>query len=268
MIQHETGPRTFASPLARRMASDAGLPLAQLTGTGPAGRVVRRDVAEATTLHNSTAQLAGTGPAGGMVRRDVAEAIGLWDSAAQLPGTGPAGGMVRRDVADATALRNPAHADVAEGQASPTVRPTSPTAHLAAPTVQLRRAVRVDPLIALCEQLSEPGAPRISMEDLLVRASVRTHAVVPGLDDGGFGVLHLGDYDVEEVAGLGGHGRTAVLGLGTARPEAVVVDGALDIATVVRCTLTVDATVVDVVLAARWLSAYVTRVEYPARILT
>jgi pyruvate dehydrogenase E2 component (dihydrolipoamide acetyltransferase) len=40
-------PRTFSSPLARRLAKDAGIDLARITGTGPHGRVIARDVAEA-----------------------------------------------------------------------------------------------------------------------------------------------------------------------------------------------------------------------------
>src|SRR5205807_1651093 len=39
--------RVFSSPLARRLAKDAGIDLARITGTGPHGRVVARDVEEA-----------------------------------------------------------------------------------------------------------------------------------------------------------------------------------------------------------------------------
>jgi pyruvate dehydrogenase E2 component (dihydrolipoamide acetyltransferase) len=39
--------RVFSSPLARRLAKDAGIELARITGTGPHGRVIARDVAEA-----------------------------------------------------------------------------------------------------------------------------------------------------------------------------------------------------------------------------
>ena len=39
--------RGFASPLARRIAADAGLELARLSGTGPHGRIIRADVEEA-----------------------------------------------------------------------------------------------------------------------------------------------------------------------------------------------------------------------------
>jgi pyruvate dehydrogenase E2 component (dihydrolipoamide acetyltransferase) len=39
--------RTFSSPLARRLAKEAGIEIARITGSGPHGRVVARDVAEA-----------------------------------------------------------------------------------------------------------------------------------------------------------------------------------------------------------------------------
>ncbi len=38
------GQRIFSSPLARRLAANAGLDLAALTGSGPHGRIIRRDV--------------------------------------------------------------------------------------------------------------------------------------------------------------------------------------------------------------------------------
>ena len=39
--------RTFSSPLARRLAKEAGIEIARIAGTGPRGRVIARDVAEA-----------------------------------------------------------------------------------------------------------------------------------------------------------------------------------------------------------------------------
>ena len=41
---HAEGDRTFASPLARRIARDAGIDVAAITGSGPHGRVVKTDV--------------------------------------------------------------------------------------------------------------------------------------------------------------------------------------------------------------------------------
>ncbi|WGM31145.1 pyruvate dehydrogenase complex dihydrolipoamide acetyltransferase [Brevundimonas sp. NIBR11] len=44
----QTGTRVFASPLARRLAKDAGLDLSSLKGSGPHGRIVRADVEAAS----------------------------------------------------------------------------------------------------------------------------------------------------------------------------------------------------------------------------
>lgn len=46
--------RVFASPLARRRAHQAGLELARLTGSGPHGRIVKRDVEQAIANSVST----------------------------------------------------------------------------------------------------------------------------------------------------------------------------------------------------------------------
>jgi pyruvate dehydrogenase E2 component (dihydrolipoamide acetyltransferase) len=44
---HAAGERIFASPLARRLAKEAGLDLARVAGSGPHGRIVRRDIESA-----------------------------------------------------------------------------------------------------------------------------------------------------------------------------------------------------------------------------
>ena len=41
------GNRIFATPLARRIAADKGLDLAQIKGSGPHGRIVKADVEDA-----------------------------------------------------------------------------------------------------------------------------------------------------------------------------------------------------------------------------
>jgi len=43
-IAPASGARVFASPLARRMAGDAGLDLASIAGSGPSGRIVKADI--------------------------------------------------------------------------------------------------------------------------------------------------------------------------------------------------------------------------------
>jgi len=46
-IARAAGERVVASPLARRMASQAGIDLTTLAGTGPGGRIVRADIESA-----------------------------------------------------------------------------------------------------------------------------------------------------------------------------------------------------------------------------
>jgi pyruvate dehydrogenase E2 component (dihydrolipoamide acetyltransferase) len=55
--------RTFSSPLARRLAKEAGIDVARITGTGPHGRVIARDVAEAKSGKGLKAPAAAPGAA-------------------------------------------------------------------------------------------------------------------------------------------------------------------------------------------------------------
>ncbi|MCX7560066.1 pyruvate dehydrogenase complex dihydrolipoamide acetyltransferase [Sulfitobacter sp. F26204] len=43
-LQTEDGDRIFASPLARRIAADKGIDLAEISGSGPRGRIIKADV--------------------------------------------------------------------------------------------------------------------------------------------------------------------------------------------------------------------------------
>src|SRR5262245_2390752 len=52
--------RIFASPLARRMAKEAGIELAMIAGSGPHGRVVKRDVEAARANGGAAAASSGT----------------------------------------------------------------------------------------------------------------------------------------------------------------------------------------------------------------
>ncbi|CAN7359638.1 pyruvate dehydrogenase complex dihydrolipoamide acetyltransferase [Aminobacter sp. LjRoot7] len=56
--------RTFASPLARRIAKDSGVDLSAVTGTGPHGRVVKADVEAAISGGGAKAAPAAKAPAG------------------------------------------------------------------------------------------------------------------------------------------------------------------------------------------------------------
>jgi pyruvate dehydrogenase E2 component (dihydrolipoamide acetyltransferase) len=61
---HASGERTFASPLARRIAREAGVDVSAVAGTGPHGRVVKADVDAAISSGSAKAPAARAAPAG------------------------------------------------------------------------------------------------------------------------------------------------------------------------------------------------------------
>jgi pyruvate dehydrogenase E2 component (dihydrolipoamide acetyltransferase) len=69
----QTAGRTFASPLARRLAKEAGINLATLQGSGPHGRIVKRDIEAALSKGRA-------GPAA-----PVGTAVATMPSAAPVP---------------------------------------------------------------------------------------------------------------------------------------------------------------------------------------
>lgn len=65
-------PRLFASPLARRLAKEAGLDLAAVTGSGPHGRIVERDVKSALAsggARKAAAPVLSAGPSAAETRK-------------------------------------------------------------------------------------------------------------------------------------------------------------------------------------------------------
>ena len=63
------GERIFASPLARRIAEQKGLDLAQVQGSGPHGRIIKRDVEGATPQAKAPAGAPATAPAAAAPRQ-------------------------------------------------------------------------------------------------------------------------------------------------------------------------------------------------------
>ena len=105
-----------------------------------------------------------------------------------------------------------------------------------------------------------------SIGDLAERArtgKLRQHE----LEGGSFAISNLGMYGVTEFSAIINSPQSAILAVGVARQLPVVVDGAIEVGTVMTVTLSADHRVLDGVLAAQWLAAFVRRVENPLTIL-
>jgi pyruvate dehydrogenase E2 component (dihydrolipoamide acetyltransferase) len=123
----------------------------------------------------------------------------------------------------------------------------------------------VTPVLRSVEKLSLTEVAR-SVADLAGRAregKLRQNE----LEGGSFAVSNLGMYGVTEFSAIINPPQSAILAVGAARPQPVVVDGELAVGTVMTVTLSADHRVLDGALAAQWLAAFVKRVENPLTIL-
>ncbi|MFM7798415.1 MAG: dihydrolipoamide acetyltransferase family protein [Planctomycetota bacterium] len=82
----EVGERMRVSPVARRMAEEMGVDLAQVKGSGPGGRVIKRDIVLAAENRSSAARPAAASPAQGIVAAGPSAVSGAPLSGALVPG--------------------------------------------------------------------------------------------------------------------------------------------------------------------------------------
>ena len=87
------------------------------------------------------------------------------------------------------------------------------------------------------------------------------------LEGGTLTLTNLGMYGTEAFSAIINPPQSAILAVGAARQEPVVVDGALAVGTVIRTTLSADHRVIDGALAAEWMAAFVAAVEQPLRLV-
>jgi pyruvate dehydrogenase E2 component (dihydrolipoamide acetyltransferase) len=290
------GERIFASPLARRMAEQAGLDLAALSGSGPHGRIVKRDIETAIATGAAAA------PAATPAAR--APAVAVPAAVTELPNSTMRKVIARRLLeakqsiphfylsidceidellkvrtelnrrsdayrlslndfavrACALALRK-----VPEANASWTDAAT-----LRYGTVDIAVAVAVEGglVTPVVRNADNKGLAQISaeMKDFVERA--RAGKLMPEEYQGGtFTVSNLGMFGVREVAAIINPPQAGVLGVGAGEPRPVVKDGALAIANVMTCTLSADHRIIDGAVGAALLAAFKKLVEDPLTML-
>jgi pyruvate dehydrogenase E2 component (dihydrolipoamide acetyltransferase) len=84
------------------------------------------------------------------------------------------------------------------------------------------------------------------------------------LEGGTFTVSNLGMFGVEQFTAVLNPPQVAILAVGTVKDEVVVVDGEVEIAPLLRLTLTCDHRAIDGADGARFLQTLVALIEQPA----
>jgi pyruvate dehydrogenase E2 component (dihydrolipoamide acetyltransferase) len=300
------GERIFVSPLARRMAKQAGLDLATLKGSGPNGRIVKADIEGALQKGAPVApQLAAPTPAPPVARpaapiaaphtlvphSSIRKVIArrLTEAKSTIPHF-----YVSMDVEIDALIKLMGELNAKSPKEGPDVYlitindlviKASAAALRRVPTVNaawtddgmaLFDDVDISVAVAIPDGLITPivrradqkGLATISreMKDLAGRA--RAGKLKPEeFQGGGFSISNMGMFGVSEFAAIINPPQAAILAVAAAQKRPVVKHDALGIATVMTCTLSVDHRVVDGALGARWLREFKRIVEDPLSLL-
>jgi pyruvate dehydrogenase E2 component (dihydrolipoamide acetyltransferase) len=292
----ETSKRIFATPLARRIAANKGIALDGLTGSGPHGRILRRDVeaapaapavqitpASADMLSSSAAAVASELVANSQMRQVIASR--LQQSKQQAPHF-----YVTVDcqidtlLAARLALNEKAPDGVKISFNDLVIRAAAmalmavPDANVAYEDTHTRRfqhadicmAVAIDgglvtPVIWAAETMGLAALSQTTA-DLASRAR-QGRLRVAEYTGGSFSISNLGMFGVREFAAVINPPQGAILAVGAGEQRPVVVDGALTVATVMTVTLSADHRAIDGAVAAQWLQSFKGFVENPVTML-
>ncbi len=301
-----SGARLFASPLARRLAADAGIDLNAITGSGPHGRIVKRDIEGAQ--------------AGGVATAAVAVTVQ----------PAPAAAAPKPAMVDDASL--PPYTEVPHSNMRKVVARRLSESKQTIPHFYLTVDCELDNLLALRKDLnSRSDDYKISVNDFVVRAvalalgkvpeanamwtdtgmllfdqaDISIAVAIPGglitpvvrnagakglvaisaevkdmagraregklmpeeYQGGSFTISNLGMFGIKNFSAIINPPQACILAVGAGAPRPVVKDGALAVATVMSCTLAVDHRVVDGAVGAAFLAAFKPLIEDPVSML-
>ncbi|WP_425078447.1 pyruvate dehydrogenase complex dihydrolipoamide acetyltransferase [Ruegeria denitrificans] len=188
------GGRIFASPLARRIAAQKGLDLAQITGSGPHGRIVKADVeGAAATATPPAPAAAATAPA-----------------TAPAAASGPSADMVAR------MYEGREYEEIQLDGMRKTIAARLGEAKQTIPHFYLRRDIKLDALLKFRSQLNkqlEGRGVKLSVNDFIIKAVANALQQVPACNAvwAGDRVLQLKPSDVAVAVAIEGGLFTPVL---------------------------------------------------------
>ncbi|MBC6980793.1 pyruvate dehydrogenase complex dihydrolipoamide acetyltransferase [Caulobacter sp. 17J80-11] len=300
------GQRVFASPLARRLAQQAGLDLKAVQGSGPRGRIVKRDV-EAAGSGKAPAAAKGA-PAAAEPRQVLSlEQMGIKPGSYDLI---PLDGMRRtvakrltesfRDVphfpltidveidrlleargrinamlekqgvkvsVNDIVIKAAAHALKAVPEANASYTPDGIAMHHNA-DISMAVAIEGGLITPIIFKAETKSLSQIAKETKDLAERARSRKLKPEEFQGGtFSVSNLGMFGIKHFASIINEPQGCIMSVGAGEQRPVVKNGQLAVATVMSVTLTCDHRVVDGAVGARFLQVFKALLDDPVTML-
>jgi len=271
------GGRIKASPLARRIARERGVDLAQIRGTGPEGRVVAEDVERAATAPAPVAAGEVESRPLSNVRRTIARRLTQAWAAPVFQLT------LSADMTRANALvgklreRNPdvriTITDIlTKVCASALMRHREVNVQYADDALLVFPTANVGIAVAAPSGLIVPVIQNADRRSIVEIAAARADLVgrakdgklqASDLEGGTFTISNLGMYGVEQFVAVLNPPQAAILAVAATEERAVVVDGALSVRPMMTMTGTFDHRAVDGAAGADFLRSVKEALEEP-----
>lgn len=290
-----------ASPLARKMASQAGLDLSAITGSGPDGRIVKKDIEKALASDRQPGKISATSSEP-TVRIDpeiwkprpekvdkklpidkLRAAIGrrMVESKQQFPHFYVTHAY---DVGRLIALRKEMNKFLEEGQkisvndfvvkatALALRRYPNLNAFIAGENLLQHARINIGVAVSVpgglltvvCKDADQKSVNQISSEVKEMAGRARAGKVRPeDIEGSTFSISNLGMYNLENFAAIINPPEAAILAVGSAMPSPMIKDGEVVAGVQMKATLSVDHRVSDGVEAAKFMQSLADYLENP-----
>ena len=285
----------FVTPLARRLAKEAGLDLASMKGSGPHGRIVKADVENARAGGGVAERpVTVSAPVGGYreiplnnIRKVTAKRLteakrGVPHFYLTIDVTVDELLAMRTRINHGQAMQETGtkvsvNDFVIRAVALALRKVPSVNASFAETAIREYDDVDVSVAVATPNGLITPIMRKADTKTLLqiskemkgLAARARDGKLRPEeFQGGGFSISNLGMYGVKQFEAIINPPQSCILAVGAGEQRAVVNNGQLGVATLMSCTLSVDHRVVDGALGAQFLQAFKALIEEPYSLLT
>ncbi|MDH3232762.1 MAG: pyruvate dehydrogenase complex dihydrolipoamide acetyltransferase [Alphaproteobacteria bacterium] len=296
--------RVFASPLARRMASQAGIDLAAITGSGPHGRIIKIDIERALKGPRPAAAPGVSAPAfeipatsaeptlvpHSSIRKVIAERLTAADR--DIPQFYLTVDCEIDELLKARAAINAA-APTDKESGKPAYKVSVNDMVIKAAAIAMRQfpavnaswstegivqynTIDVSVAVAIEGGLITPiirnadlkGLAAISAEMKGMAGRAKAGKLMPEeYQGGGFSVSNLGMFGIKDFTSIINAPQACILAVAAGEERPVVRDGAVVVRSIMSVTLTCDHRVVDGATGAQWLQVFKTMIETPATML-